>query len=60
VQAFAAVGASRPVTLTAEGKGTLLGVVAEWLDEATVDGLPPGVFELRNALVDERGWEEIA
>ena len=35
------------------GKQLLLQVVDEWLDEATADGLPTGVWELRNELQNE-------
>jgi hypothetical protein len=27
--------------------------------EATTEGLPPGIFELRNALQDEIGWGDL-
>jgi hypothetical protein len=51
--AFEAVGASRPVMLDRAGKRVLLQVVEAWLAEATVNGLPQGVWELRNELQNE-------
>jgi hypothetical protein len=48
--AFEAVGATRPVKLEPAGKRLLLQVVDEWFDEATADGLPTAVSELRNEL----------
>jgi hypothetical protein len=51
--AFEAVGASLPVRLEPAGKRVLLQVVEAWLSQATVDGLPAGVSELRNALLAE-------
>jgi hypothetical protein len=35
------------------GKRVLLQVVEAWLGEVTVDGLPAGVWELRNELQNE-------
>jgi hypothetical protein len=54
VDAFVVVGTSRPVVLDKVGKRILLGACTDWLDEAGVDALPPGIFELRNALEDEK------
>jgi hypothetical protein len=51
--AFEAVGATRRVVLDAAGKRVLLQIVEAWLAEATVDRLPPGVWELRNELQNE-------
>jgi hypothetical protein len=51
--AFEAVGATRPVKLEPAGKRLLLQVVEEWLVEVTVDGLPTGVWELRNELQND-------
>src|SRR4051794_1072026 len=51
--AFEAVGATRPVKLDPAGKRVLLQVVEQWLGEATADGLPAGVWELRNELQNE-------
>jgi hypothetical protein len=53
VTAFAAVGASRPVQLDAEQRGTLLSVVRSWHDQVGRDKLPPGIVALRDALADE-------
>jgi hypothetical protein len=51
VLALEAVGATQPVQLRAAGKRVLLQVVEAWFSQATVDGLPPGVWELRNELL---------
>lgn len=53
VEAFEAVGTSRPVKLDADGNDLLLLVVARWLEEVSTDGLPAGIFDLRNELVDD-------
>jgi hypothetical protein len=53
VLAFEAVGATLPVRLEPAGKRALLQVVEAWLGEATVNGLPAGVWELRNELQTE-------
>src|SRR5438093_7217838 len=53
VVAFSAVGATLAVHLEPAGKRVLLQVVEAWLGEATRDGLPKGVWELRNELQDE-------
>jgi hypothetical protein len=41
------------VKLEPAGKRLLLQVVEEWFGEATAEGLPTGVSELRNELQDE-------
>jgi hypothetical protein len=53
--AFESVGTSRPVTLTQEQKGELLGVIEFWANQAPdgYEGLPEGIYELRNALTDD-------
>jgi hypothetical protein len=56
---FEAVGTSRPVKLDVAGKSLVLAVVSHWLDEVGVDRLPEGIFELRNALADDRDHEEL-
>jgi hypothetical protein len=53
VDAFEAVGAARPTELTPEQTGSLVSVIDFWMSQVTVDGLPAGVFELRNALIDD-------
>jgi hypothetical protein len=55
VDAFEAVGTSRPVTLTDEQKGTLAELVEFWATQTRdgFEGLPEGLFELRNALHDD-------
>ena len=51
------------LTLTQPGqagrRGRLLVIVEAWLVEVSLDGLPEGMFELRNALHDERIWGEL-
>jgi hypothetical protein len=56
IAAFQAVGATRPVQIPRQAKRRLLEVCEAWLAEATTEGLPPGIFELRNALHDERAY----
>jgi hypothetical protein len=53
VAAFEGVGATRPVVLDRTGKRLLLEVVEFWL-RSGVEQLAPGIFELRNALLDDR------
>jgi hypothetical protein len=53
VLAFEAVGSTRPVLLEPAGRRVLLQVVEAWLGQATVDGLPAGLWELRNELQHE-------
>lgn len=53
VEAFEAVGTSRPVKFPDEERDRLLGIIDVWLRDADVDGLPEGIFELRNASVDD-------
>jgi hypothetical protein len=53
VIAFEAVGATLPVRLEPAGKRVLLQVVEAWLGQETVNGLPAGVWELRNELQNE-------
>jgi hypothetical protein len=53
-QAFENVGTSRPVPLTQEQKHNLLQVIVHWAgEEGGYDGLPEGIFDLRNALHDD-------
>jgi hypothetical protein len=51
VLAFEAVGTTLPVRLEPAGKRALLQVVEAWLYQVTVEGLPPGVAELRYELL---------
>ena len=60
IAAFQAVGATRPVKLKPEAKRRLLATCEAWLMEATTQGLPPGIFELRNALHDELAFGTLA
>lgn len=53
IDAFEAVGTSRPVTLKADDKSLLLEVLEHWLREVSAKGLPEGIFELRNELIDD-------
>jgi hypothetical protein len=57
-QEFEAAGASQPVELTAEGKQLVLDVVSFWLRDSGIEELPEGIFELRNALEDDRAYGE--
>jgi hypothetical protein len=42
-----------PVKIPRPAKRRLLDICEPWLVEATTEALPPGIFELRNALHDE-------
>ena len=56
VKAFEDVGTSGPVRLTPEDKGLLITVIEHWGSQVRgglTDGLPAGVFGLRNALHDD-------
>jgi hypothetical protein len=55
VDAFEAVGTSRPITLTPEQKGLLIELIESWGTQTRFGpkGLPEGLFELRNALHDD-------
>jgi len=52
-KAFEAVGASRAVVFDTYDKQLLVQAIGVWSGNVTVDGLPEGVWELRNALVDD-------
>jgi hypothetical protein len=52
-EAFQAVGTSRPVELTREQKGHLLQVIEHWAIAGGFAELPVGIYELRNALIDD-------
>jgi hypothetical protein len=48
------IPATSPILLTLEHKMYLLRVLGEWSDAGGgYDAMPPGLFELRNALMDE-------
>ncbi len=53
IDAFEAVGASRPVRLPLEGKGLLVEAINLWSQNVQVGGLPEGVWDLRCALIDD-------
>jgi hypothetical protein len=55
VEAFRAVGVSRPVELSQEQKGLLIEVIEHWATQVRfgLEGLPEGLRELRNALHDD-------
>jgi hypothetical protein len=55
VEAFSAVGVSRPVELTLEQKGLLIEVIEQWATQADfgLEGLPDGMIDLRNALRED-------
>ena len=55
IEAFKAVGTSRPVTLAPEQKGYLLELIEAWGDQTHggLKALPAGVWELRIALHDD-------
>jgi hypothetical protein len=53
VRAFEAVGATRPVELSDDGKSVVLDMLSRWLDEGDGSVAPAGVAELRQALLDD-------
>jgi hypothetical protein len=53
VQAFEAVGASAPVTLTRADVQELVRQLDLWSDRAKIDQIPDGVWDLRCALYDD-------
>jgi hypothetical protein len=56
VEAFKAVGASRPVQLDTEGKAAVVDAIRVIANNAGgYDKIEPELFELRNNLVDELG-----
>jgi hypothetical protein len=55
--AFVAVGTTQPVVLTDPQKGGLIDVIEVWGSQVPgglTDGLPEGIFDLRNALHDDQ------
>jgi hypothetical protein len=59
VLAFEAVGATQPVQLKQAEKRVLLQVLEAWLYQATAEGLPPGVGELRDELLGDGELKDI-
>ena len=53
VRRFEAAGATRPVTLDWDSKLLVFNLLEHWLIQSGVEGLPAGIFELRNALRDD-------
>jgi hypothetical protein len=53
IDSFEAVGTSRPVELNQDDKDLLLLIVRRWLEDVSAEGLPEGIFDLRNALIDD-------
>jgi hypothetical protein len=53
VEAFEAVGVSRPVKLSFEHKMAMSEAIRVWAEELGFDALPEGIAALRVALVDE-------
>jgi hypothetical protein len=51
VLAIEAVGSTLPVRLGPAGKRVLLQVVEAWISQVTMNGLPEGIWELRNELL---------
>jgi hypothetical protein len=54
VQAFEAVGTSRPVIFKPEHKPVLLGAVEAWLEDLDASDVPAGIIDLKKALRHER------
>jgi hypothetical protein len=52
--AFEAVGASRPVELSHADQTTLFSAIELWANSVTLEALPPGIWQLRCALADQR------
>jgi hypothetical protein len=54
IAAIRAVGTSRPIEPTKPQKRLLLDVLEAMVSEVGAPWLPDGLFQLRNALIDER------
>ncbi len=53
IDAFVSVGASRPVELGREEAGLLVSAITSWAHFAGALRLPPGLWDLRNALAED-------
>jgi hypothetical protein len=53
IKAFEAVGTSRHVVLDNDAKVLIVDAIGVWAQNIGIDGLPEGVWNLRNALVDD-------
>jgi hypothetical protein len=53
IDAFEAVGTSRPVMLDVDAKRVLVDSIGAWVEEVGARGIPAGVWQLRDALVDD-------
>jgi hypothetical protein len=53
VDAFEAVGTSRPVTLTDHDRALLYGLLNRWADRVPYGELPEGIWPLRCAIADD-------
>jgi hypothetical protein len=53
VEAFRAVGASRPVDLRRDDEALLADLIDTWSTQVSIERLPPGVWDLRCALLDD-------
>jgi hypothetical protein len=53
VTAFEGAGASRPIALNPDDKARLLELIEEWARRLSISELPAGIWELRQALVDD-------
>ena len=53
VHAFEDVGATRPVALNLHDKELLLELLETWTRGVDNDEMPPGIWELRCALIDD-------
>ncbi len=53
IAAFDALGASRPLDLKPIGEQAVVDAIDAWMQRVEAAGLPPGIWELRNALLDD-------
>ncbi len=58
IRALDVADVSESVVIQRSAKPRLLAVVGAWLDETNINDLPEGIFDLRNALTDDRDREE--
>jgi hypothetical protein len=59
IRTFESARTSGPVRLDKHSKRRLLAACQDWLDETTVETLPEGIYDLLNALIDERDYGDL-
>ena len=59
IAAFEAAGTSRPVTLDTAAKQLVADTIAAWSRDSAPRGLPEGVWELLETLIDDLREENV-